>query len=577
MDIQRGSRRARHVAANTAASQASQAQQQQQQQHPPPTQDDGLRRGILRHAPQTRDMHRTPDQRQAESDDEHQMPTVAPRVNPFRLHRWNKSSTAFYPPKVLSTRSPFLVPSIICFLLCPRCQRSRCTMPRVHLEPIPITRGSALLRRSSSPPVSPRPETNAENHDAVANRMGREANVVVRNARHFSERLSERSAAWRSRFGSMRRRQQRSTAPPPEDEFDVSVYMDVDMDDTDMEIADTEADDSHDAATRGTTTPRLSMPLGSDDASDSDPDLSVLAMARGGGRFGGPPAATNANTLEEQMLLQQQAEAMAYEDEVMSQEQYEAEETSIEEQVEEEGEEDQEEEPEVLVDPASIGLKEISNLGKFTVSSHKPGNGVQELRSDDLKLYWQSDGPQPHKLTIYFVKRVGIRVIRFFVDFQEDESYTPTKIVFKSGTSENNMIEFATMTMDNPYGWQDVPISGAGGEPDGNTLVSYVLQMQILENHQNGKDTHLRGIKIYAFDPDSGQQAGGRRQNAEGVAEEVAEMVASGRQATTTTDRLGSTSGDRLSDMARILASSRVHAGEGAFSAADFLREPELR
>ncbi len=140
------------------------------------------------------------------------------------------------------------------------------------------------------------------------------------------------------------------------------------------------------------------------------------------------------------------------------------------------------------------------------------------------------------------------------------------------------MIEFATMTMDNPYGWQDVPISGAGGEPDGNTLVSYVLQMQIVENHQNGKDTHLRGIKIYAFDPDSGQQAGGRRrQDTESVADEVAAMVASGRRASVGEGVEGGTSGERLSDMARILASSRVHAGESAFSAADFLREPELR
>lgn len=156
--------------------------------------------------------------------------------------------------------------------------------------------------------------------------------------------------------------------------------MDLDFDDSLEYFA--EADMDYDAATRGTTTPRLSMPLGSDDASDSEPDLSVLAMARGAGR-----GAQATNTTSEQMLIQQQEEAMAYEDEVMSQEQYEAEETSIDEQVEEE--EEEQEEPEVLVDPASIGLKEISNLGKFTVSSHKLGNGVQELRSDDLKLYWQ--------------------------------------------------------------------------------------------------------------------------------------------------------------------------------------------
>jgi anaphase-promoting complex subunit 10 len=118
----------------------------------------------------------------------------------------------------------------------------------------------------------------------------------------------------------------------------------------------------------------------------------------------------------------------------------------------------------------------------------------------------RSDGPQPHKLTVYFVKRVGIRDIRFYVDYNEDESYTPTRIVFKSGTSENNLIQFATMDLVTPVGWQQVPIQGAGGGHDGNTLVSYVFQMQILENHQNGKDTHLRGIKIYALDSNGSER-----------------------------------------------------------------------
>lgn len=161
------------------------------------------------------------------------------------------------------------------------------------------------------------------------------------------------------------------------------------------------------------------------------------------------------------------------------------------------------------------------------------------------------------------MKRVGIRVIRFFVDYQEDESYTPTKIVFKSGTSENNLIEFATMNLDSPYGWQDVPIAGAGGDPDGNTLVSYVLQMQILENHQNGKDTHLRGIKIYAFDPDVSQSAAVTQQT-----EEIAEAMANAGS---------STSSQRLSDIAEMLASSKFDIGDSVFTSSDVMREAEIR
>lgn len=58
-----------------------------------------------------------------------------------------------------------------------------------------------------------------------------------------------------------------------------------------------------------------------------------------------------------------------------------------------EGDEQQDDEQpefgEPLADPAGQGLKEISNLGRFTVSSHKQGNGVEELRSEDLNQYWQ--------------------------------------------------------------------------------------------------------------------------------------------------------------------------------------------
>jgi hypothetical protein len=56
---------------------------------------------------------------------------------------------------------------------------------------------------------------------------------------------------------------------------------------------------------------------------------------------------------------------------------------------EQEVEHGHEQEVQPQFDPSAAGLKEISNLGKFTVSSYKQGNGVAELRSDDLKQYWQ--------------------------------------------------------------------------------------------------------------------------------------------------------------------------------------------
>lgn len=153
---------------------------------------------------------------------------------------------------------------------------------------------------------------------------------------------------------------------------------------------------------------------------------------------------------------------------------------------------------------------------------------------------------------------MGIRDIRFYVDYNEDESYTPTKIIFKSGTSENNLIQFAAMNMESPVGWQQVPLTGVGGEPDGNTLVSWVLQMQILENHQNGKDTHLRGIKIYAFDADAVQPS------------EPDSTV-------DTSSLVENQAAARLDDIAQTLAAARLESSETGYSLPDFMRDAEIR
>lgn len=61
----------------------------------------------------------------------------------------------------------------------------------------------------------------------------------------------------------------------------------------------------------------------------------------------------------------------------------------MEEDEEDEEEEEDDTEPSIPFDASSQGLKEISNLGKIIVSSYKPGNGVEELRSDDLSKFWQ--------------------------------------------------------------------------------------------------------------------------------------------------------------------------------------------
>ena len=76
--------------------------------------------------------------------------------------------------------------------------------------------------------------------------------------------------------------------------------------------------------------------------------------------------------------------------------------------------------------------------------------------------------------------------------------------------------EFAEMTFEQPTGWIDVDFSRVGliesdDEDDENlakeidwskrpVLRAFLVQVKILENHQNGKDTHLRAVQLFARD-----------------------------------------------------------------------------
>lgn len=72
------------------------------------------------------------------------------------------------------------------------------------------------------------------------------------------------------------------------------------------------------------------------------------------------------------------------------------------------------------------------------------------------------------------------------------------------GTGYHDLTPFASLQLVQPKGWIDVDLKGVGGGADGNTLRAFLIQVKIVENHQNGKDTHLRGMKIYAADEKTG-------------------------------------------------------------------------
>ncbi|ORY64144.1 anaphase-promoting complex, subunit 10-domain-containing protein [Pseudomassariella vexata] len=247
----------------------------------------------------------------------------------------------------------------------------------------------------------------------------------------------------------------------------------------------------------------------------------------------------------------------------------------------EDGEDGQEAEDEADVqeedppfDPASVGLKEISNLASFTVSSYKPGCGVKELRDDDVNQFWQSDGPQPHRLNIHFIKRVEIRALRLYLDYEHDESYTPTKIQITAGTGPNLTIPFTTLELNMPKGWIDIPIAGAGGGPDGNSLCCWFVRVVVLENHQNGKDTHIRGIKVYALD-DSVDTA---ENPVEDMVDAINDTDDKRARNKVYEDDFDGAVLQHDAEVRRRKATTKKYApGDGGLTIPDFMREPEIR
>lgn len=138
--------------------------------------------------------------------------------------------------------------------------------------------------------------------------------------------------------------------------------------------------------------------------------------------------------------------------------------------------------------------REIGDLAVWSVTSFKPGNGVELLRDRKLDTYWQSDGAQPHLINVQFQKKVQLTAVHLYLDFKLDESYTPSKISIRVGTSYQDLKEVESVEVDEPSGWVKIPlIKPHSQEP----LSAFFLQVAILANHQSGRDTHVRLIDVY--------------------------------------------------------------------------------
>ncbi|KAJ1611482.1 putative anaphase promoting complex subunit 10 [Cryptosporidium canis] len=158
-------------------------------------------------------------------------------------------------------------------------------------------------------------------------------------------------------------------------------------------------------------------------------------------------------------------------------------------------------------------LIEIGDLASWSLSSAKPGNGIQQLRDNNSSTFWQSDGQSPHTITLRFPRKTKISVIDLYLAYKIDESYTPQIISIRSGNQESDLEEIKEMQLTEPDGWVRIPLSPREIADNffkdtmpmqiktlcdsQNYISAFCIQVAIIANHQTGRDTHVRQIRVW--------------------------------------------------------------------------------
>ena len=135
----------------------------------------------------------------------------------------------------------------------------------------------------------------------------------------------------------------------------------------------------------------------------------------------------------------------------------------------------------------------------------------RKTRAPQLDEYWQSDGTQPHVISIQFRRRTALSELAFYVDHTADESYTPKTVSLRAGSLHHDLEELRRFELPGapgpgPVGWVRVPLGDPAGKGVNRFLRTWYLQLMVMGMHANGRDLHIRCVK--ALGP-GGAPAGG--------------------------------------------------------------------
>ncbi|RVD92607.1 anaphase-promoting complex subunit 10 [Tubulinosema ratisbonensis] len=123
---------------------------------------------------------------------------------------------------------------------------------------------------------------------------------------------------------------------------------------------------------------------------------------------------------------------------------------------------------------------------EINLSSFKKDHGIVELFSEDMSEFWHTDDNLPHYINITFKKLTKVNSVVLTLLFSKDDSYTPSIIEIRAGMTRETLEPVCNLTLNEPEG--DINFSVE--------KQCFFLQIIILSNHQDGKDTHIRRLRV---------------------------------------------------------------------------------
>ncbi|KAI5192215.1 anaphase-promoting complex subunit 10 [Nematocida minor] len=120
------------------------------------------------------------------------------------------------------------------------------------------------------------------------------------------------------------------------------------------------------------------------------------------------------------------------------------------------------------------------------LSTYKTGHGPEELFSESLEQFWHTDGNLPHYIEIEFHEIKRLAEIKMNLGHTQDKSYIPKEIEIRCGKTRDTIEVLKTVLISDKMPVVNISI---------NEDCCY-LQIIILSNHQEGRDSRIRGLTL---------------------------------------------------------------------------------